>query len=174
MQIVCDISVVTLCILIRILESQLRRSLIQEMKFLIIYQQNSTLLILKSSFMLKAIHHVQIAVSKDLEEATINFYKDMLELKEIEKPENLKKNGGAWFEIGLQQFHIAPEDVPFEYNSKSKRHLCFIVENLMLARDFLVRKGVEIIEDNQPIKGWSRFYFRDPGGNRIEFAEILY
>lgn len=124
--------------------------------------------------MIKAIHHVQIAVSGKLEEATIRFYKDVLQLKEIPKPENLKKNGGAWFELGLQQFHIAPEEVPLEYNSKSKRHICFLVEDIEATKLHLQKNDVEIIEDNQPIKELKRFYFRDPAGNRIECAEIKY
>lgn len=124
--------------------------------------------------MIKAIHHVQIAVSGKLEEATIHFYKNVLQLKEIPKPENLKKNGGAWFELGLQQFHIAPEEAPVEYNSKSKRHICFLVEDIEVAKLHLQKNNVEIIEDNQPIKELKRFYFRDPAGNRVECAEIKY
>ena len=124
--------------------------------------------------MISAILHVQIAVAKDKEQETIKFYKDVLKLKEIPKPENLKKNGGAWFELGIQQFHISPEDVPVEYNSKSKRHICFLTENLEQAEAELKRLGVDIIPDNQPVPEFKRFYFRDPGGNRVEFAEITY
>jgi len=124
--------------------------------------------------MIKAIHHVQIAVTKELEIATIEFYRNVVCLKEISKPENLKKNGGAWFEVGLQQFHIAPENVPVEYNRESKRHVCFLVENLEEAQKSLMEKGVEIIPDNQPIPGFKRFYFRDPAGNRMECTEFTY
>jgi catechol 2,3-dioxygenase-like lactoylglutathione lyase family enzyme len=124
--------------------------------------------------MIKAIHHVQIAVAKELEIETIEFYRNVLCLKEIPKPENLKKNGGAWFEAGLQQFHIAPENVPKEYNSDSKRHVCFLVENLEEAQKSLIEKGVEIIPDNQPVSNFKRFYFRDPAGNRVELTEFTY
>lgn len=124
--------------------------------------------------MIKAIHHVQIAVARELEQATISFYKNILGFKEITKPEILKKNGGAWFELGLQQFHIAPEDVPVEYNNKSKRHVCFLVDNTDAFKAHLKKAGVEIIEDNQPLDNLKRFYFRDPAGNRMECAEIRY
>ena len=123
--------------------------------------------------MIKAIHHVQVAVAKEVEVETIAFYRDVLGLKEIAKPENLRKNGGAWFEIGLQQFHIAPEDVPVEYNSNSKRHVCFQVNDLDNAQKTLLQKGVSIIADTQPVKQWKRFYFRDPAGNRMECAESV-
>lgn len=124
--------------------------------------------------MINAIHHVQIGVDKELEVETITFYRSILCLKEISKPENLKKNGGAWFEVGLQQFHIAPENAPKEYNSHSKRHICFLVENLEKTQKTLMEKGVEIIPDNQPIHNLKRFYFRDPAGNRVECTEIIY
>ena len=32
--------------------------------------------------------------------------------------------------------------------------------------------GVAIIPENKPLPGWKRFYVRDPGGNRIEVAEV--
>lgn len=122
--------------------------------------------------MIKAIHHVQIAVSRQMEQDTISFYKNVMQFREIPKPENLRKNGGAWFELGLQQFHIAPEDAPTEYNSKSKRHVCFLVEDLEAVKLHLQKNKVEIIEDNQPIEELKRFYFRDPAGNRVECAEL--
>ena len=124
--------------------------------------------------MIKAILHTQIAVAAEFEHVTIDFYKNKLGLKEIPKPENLRKNGGAWFEIGLQQFHIAPENVPLEYNAKSKRHICFLVENLEDTVKKFEEKDIEVIADKQPIEGWKRFYFRDPAGNRMECAEIIY
>jgi catechol 2,3-dioxygenase-like lactoylglutathione lyase family enzyme len=34
------------------------------------------------------------------------------------------------------------------------------------------RAGIEILPDERPIKGWSRFYVRDPGGNKIEIAQL--
>ncbi|TDH18461.1 bleomycin resistance protein [Segetibacter sp. 3557_3] len=124
--------------------------------------------------MITGIHHVQIAVAKELEHATIDFYRHSLGLKEIPKPENLLKNGGAWFTLGMQQLHIAPEEVPQEYNRNSKRHLCFLVLNILEAEDHFRLRNVEIIPDNQPVLGWKRFYFRDPAGNRMEIAEMVF
>jgi predicted enzyme related to lactoylglutathione lyase len=39
------------------------------------------------------------------------------------------------------------------------------------ARHHFVAAGTEIFPDDKPIAGWSRFYVRDPGGNRIEVAQ---
>lgn len=58
-------------------------------------------------------------------------------------------------------------------NLESKRHICFEVEDLEKAKSRLVEFDIEIIPDEQPVKNWLRFYFRDPGGNRLEFAQKI-
>jgi predicted enzyme related to lactoylglutathione lyase len=45
------------------------------------------------------------------------------------------------------------------------------VENLADAEQQFKDAGVEILPDDQPTPGWSRFYVRDPGGNRLEIAQ---
>ena len=122
--------------------------------------------------MLEGIHHVLISVTAELESETIAFYKEKLGLKEIPKPENLKKNGGAWFQLGSQQFHIAPENNPLEYNAGSKRHVCFLVKDIDEASQYFKDRNIEVIPDSQPIPGWKRFYFRDPAGYRMECAQL--
>jgi catechol 2,3-dioxygenase-like lactoylglutathione lyase family enzyme len=96
----------------------------------------------------------------------------VLGLREIEKPESLKTNGGAWFKIGSMELHVSPEDLRPD-NLTSKRHVCFKTANLAAFRSHLMAHGVEVIEDRQPVADWIRFYVRDPGGNRIEIAQRL-
>src|SRR5262245_8315456 len=114
--------------------------------------------------------HIQITVEHSAEAATIAFYRDVLGFEEIQKPELLKKNGGAWFKVGAHELHVSPEDSSLG-NAGSKRHVCYLIEDLPHFRDILRDRGAEIIADNQPIAGWIRFYLRDPGGNRIEIAQ---
>ncbi len=74
------------------------------------------------------IDHVQIAVPRALEHECLLFYRTVMALPEIEKPEKLKARGGAWFRISpTTQMHIGidPEGSP-----KSKRHICFLVGDL--------------------------------------------
>ena len=113
------------------------------------------------------IDHVQMTVPKALESECLAFYRTVLGLKEIEKPEELKKRGGAWFEVGSQQFHVGvdPEGWP-----KSKRHICFLVPDLAKARATTVAAGVSIEEEGFA-EGLSRFFIRDPAGNRIEIGQ---
>lgn len=118
------------------------------------------------------IHHIQITVLKSVEDAAKHFYDVVLGLQEIPKPPNLIKNGGAWYRNGSSELHLAVEDVATD-NHASKRHVCYQVENLKAAESSLCEAGIEIIPDQQPIEGWIRFYVRDPGGNRVEIAELM-
>lgn len=116
-----------------------------------------------------AIHHVQITVAKADEAEALDFYSRVLGLEEIPKPLQLQKNGGRWYKLSGMELHISPEEPCV---TASKRHVCFVVSDLDAMRKRLQSHRVAVIEDDQPIEGWSRFYVRDPGGNRLEFAEL--
>ncbi len=62
--------------------------------------------------MFKGIDHVQLAAPKNSEQQCRAFFGDILGMTEIEKPENLKKRGGVWFECGAYQLHIGIQE-PF-------------------------------------------------------------
>ena len=53
---------------------------------------------------------------------------------------------------------------------KSKRHICFLVEDLTAAEKAVADAGFEI--EPQPIDafGLRRFFTRDPAGNRVELG----
>ena len=113
------------------------------------------------------IDHVQIAVPKALEHQCLAFYREVLRLPELEKPEHLKVRGGAWFQAGPTQMHngIDPDASP-----KSKRHICFLVGALAGANTEKLSHGVTI-EDEGLAEGLRRIFVRDPDGNRIEIAQ---
>ena len=50
---------------------------------------------------------------------------------------------------------------------------CFRVDDLEKAKLRLESCGVKIIPDNQPVEKWIHFYFRDPGGNRLEITQKI-
>ena len=116
---------------------------------------------------ISTIDHVQMTVPKALESECLAFYRDVLGLKEIPKPEELRARGGAWFEVGPLQFHIGIDQEPFP---KSKRHVCFLVADLGRAKDHAVQRGVHIEEEGSA-EGLRRFFVRDPAGNRIEIGQ---
>lgn len=115
-------------------------------------------------------HHVNVTVPRALEHAAKDFYGERLGLEEIPKPEVARQRGGAWYQLGSVQLHLSVADDPDAH--QSKRHICFVVENLNRAQDHLKDGGVEILPDPRPIPGTHRFYVRDPGGNLIEIAEL--
>ncbi|OAK75605.1 VOC family protein [Lederbergia galactosidilytica] len=119
------------------------------------------------SFTFKKIDHVQLAAPKESEELARQFYSDILGFKEIEKPETLRKRGGAWFSIGEIQLHIGTEE-PFV--PARKAHPALEVENLEAFKQYLSGREIEYIIDHN-LPGANRIYLHDPFGNRIELLE---
>jgi catechol 2,3-dioxygenase-like lactoylglutathione lyase family enzyme len=114
------------------------------------------------------IDHIQIAVPKALEQECLSFYRTVLALPEVEKPEKLKSRGGAWFQISPKtQMHIGIDP---EASPKSKRHICFLVSDLAAARTSVQTHAIPI-EEEGVAEGLSRFFIRDPAGNRIEIGQ---
>ena len=113
------------------------------------------------------IDHVQIAAPKALEIECLRFYREVLALPEIQKPDALKSRGGAWFQVGTLQMHIGidPDTSP-----ASKRHICFLVPDLAAAKAAVQAYGVAIDSEGMA-EGLKRFFIRDPAGNRIEIGQ---
>lgn len=114
------------------------------------------------------IDHIQIAVPKALEQECLAFYRTVMTLPEIEKPEKLRARGGAWFQVSpTTQMHIGIDP---DASPKSKRHICFLVSDLAAAKSAVQKSGVAI-EDKGTAEGLIRFFIRDPAGNRIEIGQ---
>ena len=116
----------------------------------------------------KRIDHIQICIPRGKEDDARKFYTDILGLKEIEKPDSLKPNGGIWYEMGDIQIHIGMEDK----ENYSKRHPAFEVEYLDLVKKYLKEKNI-LIKEEISIPGIKRFSFKDPFGNKIELLEKI-
>lgn len=116
------------------------------------------------------LHHAQITIPKGTEEQARQFYCGVLALPEIEKPEALQGRGGFWLQVGDRQVHVGTEDGV--ERSATKAHLAYQVDNLQAWRERLQAYGIAI-EDSVPIPGYTRFEFRDPFGNRVEFIQEL-
>ncbi|HTP77368.1 MAG TPA: VOC family protein [Rhizomicrobium sp.] len=112
------------------------------------------------------IDHVQITVPRALEAQCLKFYREVFAFPEVVKPVELQARGGAWFQIGALQMHIGvdPEGSP-----KSKRHICFLTVDLAKAKAAVLARGIAI-EEESVAEGLSRFFIRDPAGNRIEIG----
>ncbi|MBD2527135.1 VOC family protein [Nostoc sp. FACHB-133] len=120
---------------------------------------------------LKAVHHIQATYPQEVEDAMLSFYSRILGLTEIPRPDAVKNDSGAWYQVGNIELHVSREKNA--NNQVSRRHFCFQVDDLNTFEKHLKEYGVEIIPDQRPLPGCVRFFLRDPGGNRIEIAEFV-
>lgn len=120
--------------------------------------------------MIKALDHVQVTVPKNSESEARTFYIDFLGLKETEKPENRKANGGFWLQLGSSQVHISLEDNVERL--KTKAHVAYQVESLDFWRNKFQAHKIEF-QESLPFPNASAFEFRDPFGNRVELIEVF-
>lgn len=121
------------------------------------------------TFSFSHIDHVQLSAPKGCEEMARRFFGELLGMPEIEKPAELKKRGGVWFQVGSQQLHIGVEE---HFTPAKKAHPAFWIKNIEELREHLLEHGVAVRDDNA-IDGVKRFFIDDPWGNRVEFMEVL-
>ena len=111
--------------------------------------------------------HVQLAMPRGEEDRARTFYRDVLGLTVVPKPENLAKRGGVWFQGGSLQLHLGVED---DFRPARKAHPALLVEGLEELAAVCEASGYEITYDEQ-LAGYYRAYVADPFGNRIELME---
>jgi catechol 2,3-dioxygenase-like lactoylglutathione lyase family enzyme len=117
------------------------------------------------------LHHAQITIPPGHEDQARSFYCGILGLQEIAKPASLRARGGLWVQVSDRQIHIGVE--AGVNRMATMAHLAFEVDDLEYWRSTLTELQI-IVEDGVPIPGYSRFEFRDPFGNRVEFIEPLH
>lgn len=110
--------------------------------------------------------HVQVAAPAGSEDDARGFYRDLLGLPELEKPEALRGRGGVWFACGAQQLHVGVTD---DFAPALKAHPALRVRRPELdpIAERLAAAGGSVQWDDA-IPGVRRFYATDPWGNRIE------
>jgi catechol 2,3-dioxygenase-like lactoylglutathione lyase family enzyme len=116
-----------------------------------------------------ALHHVQLAMPAEGEDAARLFYGELPGLPEVPKPAELAKRGGCWFEQGDIRIHMGVEA---DFRPAKKAHPAFQVTNIDTLRDRMIAGGVEV-KDDDALEGFRRFFVADPFGNRIEILQPL-
>lgn len=121
------------------------------------------------------LHHVQVACAGGTEGAARRFYADGLGLIEVEKPEDLKPKGGAWFRaydgdgVVSAEIHVGVED-PFA--PALKAHPALQVGNvaeLEAVADRLSGLGFDVDwSQRYNVPGNERCHTADGQGNRVE------
>lgn len=117
--------------------------------------------------MLRALHHIQLAMPQGGEAVAEGFYSGILGMVPVPKPAVLAGRGGVWFESGTIRLHMGVE-TPF--TPACKAHPAFEVADLDHVTAQLHAAGIATSKD-QDLPGIRRIYINDPFGNRIELLE---
>lgn len=120
-------------------------------------------------------HHVQVACPAGGEGEARRFYGEVLGMSEVDKPEELRARGGAWFrardETGAvtAEIHVGVED-PFV--PARKAHPALVLDSaahLRAVASRLAEGGYELdLSQRATFPGHDRLHTRDGHGNRIE------
>jgi catechol 2,3-dioxygenase-like lactoylglutathione lyase family enzyme len=119
-----------------------------------------------SGLQVSQIDHVSVLIT-DVERSR-RFYRDLLGLKEINKPRTFDFVV-VWFDLGNQHLHLLLKDRP---DTLSPRHFALRVPDAATARHYFREHGVAT-QETTPIPGADRFFIADPDGNRIEIIQWL-
>ncbi len=119
--------------------------------------------------MIKAMHHVQLAMPKGGEDQARAFYIGVLGFDEVEKPACLRGRGGVWLSQSGVEIHLGVEE-PFA--PAKKAHPAFEVAELERAVERLAYMGLGYRRDVD-LPTIRRIYVDDPFGNRIELLETV-
>ena len=113
------------------------------------------------------VHHVQLAMPAGGEDVARHFYSQLLEIPEVQKPAELAKRGGVWFETAVVRVHLGVEA---DFRAAKKAHPGLLVENLesLVAR---LRDAGFAVASGEPLAGYNHIYVNDPFGNRLELLE---
>lgn len=121
------------------------------------------------------LHHVQVACAAGTEGAARRFYADGLGLIEVEKPEDLKPKGGAWFRaydrdgVVSAEIHVGVEQ---SFAPALKAHPALQVgdlDELEAVAGRLTDLGFDVDwSQRYSFPGNERFHTADGQGNRVE------
>jgi catechol 2,3-dioxygenase-like lactoylglutathione lyase family enzyme len=117
--------------------------------------------------MAMSLHHVQVSGPAGCEDAMRSFYGGVLGMTELEKPERLRRRGGAWFRSGSLEIHVGIEE---GFRPARKAHPGIAVDDVDALAERVAASGAPV-EWDDAIPGVRRFHTSDPMGNRLEFQQ---
>lgn len=110
------------------------------------------------------VHHISLNVA-DLKEAN-DFYTKVLNLTPIDRPE--MGFPGVWLSLGEQQLHLIQKQ---DHQAPAGQHFAFHVDDLLLIRDELMKKGIQVSAPKEIDKVCLQCFFKDPSGNLLELNQ---
>lgn len=130
--------------------------------------------------LIKRVDHLNVQVPPEVEDDAKRFYRDLLGLTQLKKPDSLGPLGAhfcisedPWYELHLG---VARGRTMQDVDRSLQNHLGFQVDDLAAARRRFEDAGVEIMEAGAAYSEerdfhQERFFVADPGGNRLELLE---
>lgn len=125
------------------------------------------------------LHHVQVACPAGGEDAARLFYATGLGMTEVEKPEDLRSRGGAWFRSYdgtgrvVAEIHVGVED-PF--GPARKAHPALVLADAVELEALggrLLGLGFDVDwSQRSTFPGYERFHTFDGAGNRVEVLAV--
>ena len=115
------------------------------------------------------LNHFALHVS-DLEKS-IQFYQEILCLKQIDRP--AFDFPGAWFQLGPgQELHLIASDAESAEAIPNQGHTALRVQDIAQAGAHLKAKGVEFRGPKPRPDGIPQIFLRDPDGHVIELTQL--
>ena len=113
------------------------------------------------------LNHTAIHVA-DLERSVV-FYRDVLQLKEMSRPDF--DFAGAWFQTGIdQELHLICKEG--EYSVPSERHTAYKVPDMTAATAHLDLMKIPYEGPKHRPYGPLQVFLRDPDGHVIELTQL--
>lgn len=113
---------------------------------------------------IRRLDHVQLAMPAGEEARAEAFYRDLLGLVVVPKPEPLASRGGRWFGDGPVCLHLG---VDRDFRAARKAHPALVVDDLDALVAVLAAAG-HAVEWDTELAEVRRCNVDDPFGNRIE------
>jgi len=112
----------------------------------------------------RGIHHVALVV--DDPDAALAFYRDVLGLSEVDRPDGAD-NPGSWLQLGKGQVHLFKPSDP----ARNPPHFAIEVDDLAATVETIRERG-HTVYDIAHVQGFGfQASVVDPSGNVIEFNQ---
>ncbi|MGH8981794.1 MAG: glyoxalase [Acidimicrobiales bacterium] len=118
-------------------------------------------------FRIAALDHVQLAMPAGEEADADAFYRDVLGMEVLAKPEPLASRGGRWYAAGGVQVHLGVEA---DFRPARKAHPALRIDGFDVLLAHLDACGIPWRPDDD-LAGVRRAYVDDPFTNRIELID---
>ena len=111
------------------------------------------------------IHHVALVINDP--DAAFAFYRDVLGLEPVERPEGGTGDPGSWFQVGAGQVHLFQPPNP----ALNPPHFAIEVEDLASTVESIRKLGHTVYEQEHSQGFGYQAFVIDPSGNVIELNQ---